>query len=95
MKRSVPTRFDLTATAGDRERIAAFLDLAELNQLRFRGQIVPEGDDEAPEACDTCHSIGGDAEEDRAKTRAVHARRAVQADRLRNGSPRREGAWRN
>ena len=34
-----------------------------------------EGDDEAPEACDSCHNIGGDADEDRAKTRATHSKK--------------------
>jgi hypothetical protein len=33
-----------------------------------------EDDDESPEACSSCHDIGGDADEDRAKTRAVHSK---------------------
>ncbi len=31
--------------------------------------------DEKPEACSECHSIGGDAEEEKAKTRFVHTKK--------------------
>lgn len=45
LKRSGPTAFEFVATAPEREAIARFLELTELSQLRWRGTIVPEGDD--------------------------------------------------
>ena len=43
LNRSAPTPFDLRATPAECQAIAHFLELAELSQLRWRGEIVPEG----------------------------------------------------
>lgn len=44
-RRSGPTPFDLRATTAECEAIAGFLDLARLTRLRWRGTIMPEGED--------------------------------------------------
>ena len=45
LRRAEPRTFDLIATAEERARIAEFLELVSLTELRFRGTLSPEGKD--------------------------------------------------
>ncbi len=65
-------------------------DGVKYNEMEFAhlahasNQYMPDGEcqtchhtqegDDSPEACSSCHDIGGDAEEERKKTRAVHTK---------------------
>ena len=43
LKRARETAFDLQAGTAERRAVAAFLGLADVRELRFRGQIAPMG----------------------------------------------------
>ncbi|MFT5443088.1 MAG: hypothetical protein ACI8W3_002133 [Myxococcota bacterium] len=66
-------------TNGDKYLAVDFPHLAHASK-----QYLPDGNcsdchhtqegDDAPEACSTCHDIGGDADEEKKKTRSVHSK---------------------